>query len=86
MLQISRTPIQLWIKGIKNGVLARPMVQFLLHSPIAIEFREWLEDTKSPEEYFFATLIRVEVDQDSGELVGQDLSPTRAENRDMCSR
>ena len=62
------------------------MVRFLLSSPIAIKFREWLEDTLSPEEYFFATLIRVEVDKDTGDLVGQDLSPTRTVTRDMCSR
>ena len=67
-------------------ILSRSMVRFLLNSTIAIEFRDWLEDTLSPVEYFFATMIRVEVDRDTGEFIGQDPSPNRTVNKDMCSR
>ena len=71
-------------KGIKNAILSRSMVHFLLNSTIAIKFRDWLEDTLSPDEYFFATMVRVNLDADTGE-VSQDLRPSIA-RRDMCHR
>ncbi len=45
-------------KGGKNVVLSRSMVHFLLRHPIAVKFREWLEDTFVPDESFYATMIR----------------------------
>jgi hypothetical protein len=36
-------------KGMKNIIIHRDFVDFVLDDPIAIEFKEWLEDTCCPE-------------------------------------
>ena len=59
-------------KGLKNVILSRPMVRFILNDAVAIDFKKWLEDTSVPDESFYATMIRVEFNNRSGE-VRQDL-------------
>ncbi|XP_060617639.2 beta-1,3-galactosyl-O-glycosyl-glycoprotein beta-1,6-N-acetylglucosaminyltransferase 4 [Anolis sagrei] len=39
-------------------VLCRAFVEYVLESPIARDFFEWSKDTYSPDEHFWATLIR----------------------------
>ena len=55
-------------KGLKNVILSRPMVDFILHNQVATDFKEWLEDTQIPDESFYATMIRVELNDHSGEV------------------
>ena len=55
-------------KGLKNVILSRPMVDFILHNIVATDFKEWLEDTQIPDESFYATMIRVELNDHSGEV------------------
>ncbi|NWU90624.1 GCNT4 acetylglucosaminyltransferase, partial [Upupa epops] len=40
-------------------VLSRPFVQYTLESSLAKDFFEWSKDTYSPDEHFWATLVRV---------------------------
>ncbi|XP_020659684.2 beta-1,3-galactosyl-O-glycosyl-glycoprotein beta-1,6-N-acetylglucosaminyltransferase 4 [Pogona vitticeps] len=40
-------------------VLCRAFVQYVLESPLAQDFFEWSRDTYSPDEHFWATLVRV---------------------------
>ncbi|KAJ7335855.1 hypothetical protein JRQ81_013796 [Phrynocephalus forsythii] len=40
-------------------VLCRAFVQYVLESPLARDFFEWSRDTYSPDEHFWATLVRV---------------------------
>ena len=59
-------------KGLKNVILCRSVVHFILNNAVAIDFKRWLEDTSVPDESFYATMIRVEFNNHSGE-VRQDL-------------
>ncbi|XP_044132003.1 beta-1,3-galactosyl-O-glycosyl-glycoprotein beta-1,6-N-acetylglucosaminyltransferase 4 [Bufo gargarizans] len=40
-------------------VLSRPFIQYVFESPLVAQFLEWSKDTYSPDEHFWATLIRV---------------------------
>ncbi|XP_075037989.1 beta-1,3-galactosyl-O-glycosyl-glycoprotein beta-1,6-N-acetylglucosaminyltransferase 4 [Mixophyes fleayi] len=40
-------------------VLSRPFIRYIFDSPLVSEFLEWCKDTFSPDELFWATLIRV---------------------------
>lgn len=46
-------------KGLRESIISRPTVNFLLTSELALEFRQWLQTTAFAEEFFFATLARV---------------------------
>ena len=59
-------------KGLKNVILSRSMVYFILNNGLAIKFRKWLEDTLVPDESFYATMIRVVYNHSTGG-VRQDL-------------
>ena len=43
-----------------ESVISRETCQFLIKNQVALEFREWLQDIKAPEEFFYATLARVD--------------------------
>jgi hypothetical protein len=43
-----------------ESIIARDTCDFLLNNQVAKEFREWLQDVKAPEEFFYATLARVD--------------------------
>lgn len=40
-------------------VLCRAFIQYIFESPMVAEFLEWSEDTFSPDEHFWATLVRM---------------------------
>ncbi len=63
-------------KGIKNVVLNRSTVEFLLYDQISMDLYNWLQDVEAPEENFYSTLIRVDAGVDSRGLlaVTQDLN------------
>ena len=85
MIKKDPPPLNLTIfKGFKNVILSRPKVQFLLNNPVPIEFRKWLEDTMIPDEHFYATLIRVQFNKETGKVV-QDLRPNLTRT-DICPR
>jgi hypothetical protein len=44
----------------------------MLYHPVSIAFLKWLTDTANPDESFYSTLIRVEVDEESGEMTQND--------------
>lgn len=52
-----------------ESVISRKTVKFMLYNQVAKEFRQWVQDIKAPEEFFYATLARV--DQTSA------INPTR---------
>ena len=43
-----------------ESIISRETCEFLLSNQVAHEFREWLQDIKAPEEFFYATLARVD--------------------------
>lgn len=43
-----------------ESIISRETCSFLLNNQVAKEFREWLQDIKAPEEFFYATLARVD--------------------------
>ena len=43
-----------------ESIISRDTCDFLLKNQVAMEFREWLQDIKAPEEFFYATLARVD--------------------------
>ena len=47
-------------KGYKNVILRRDMVSFMINHPVAISFREYVQDIKIPDEHFYATIIRID--------------------------
>ena len=49
-------------KGLKNVILYWKDAEFMLHHPIAKQFHKWQWRAAMPEETFFATLIRLRVD------------------------
>jgi len=52
-----------------ESVISRKTANFLLFSKVAKEFRAWVQDVKAPEEFFYATLARI--DQKSAENPGR---------------
>lgn len=52
-----------------ESVLSRSTAHFLLYNQVAKEFRSWVQDVKAPEEFFYATLARI--DQSSAENPGR---------------
>ncbi len=46
-------------KGVKNVLLNRPTVEFLVYDRVAIDLYNWLQDVEAPEENFYSTLIRI---------------------------
>ena len=43
-----------------ESVISRETCEFLLTNQVAKEFRNWLQDIKAPEEFFYATMARVD--------------------------
>ena len=43
-----------------ESVISRKTAEFLLYNQVAREFRHWVQDIKAPEEFFYATLARVD--------------------------
>ena len=43
-----------------ESIISRETCQFMLTNQVANEFRDWLQDIKAPEEFFYATLARVD--------------------------
>ena len=48
-------------KGLKNVILHRNFVDFLLDSEVAKHFYDWVKDTNIPDETYIQTLARVRV-------------------------
>ena len=46
-------------KGSKEVVISRNTAHFTTQTDLAIKFLDWLKDISCPEEFFFATLARV---------------------------
>ena len=44
------------LKGYNGVALQRTFVQFLIGSPFAIDFYNWISGTKNPDEHFYSTL------------------------------
>lgn len=62
-------------------VLCRAFIQYIFESPLVAEFLEWNEDTFSPDEHFWATLVRMpgvpgEIPRTQGDVTDLD-SKTR---------
>ena len=43
-----------------ESIVSRETCKFMLENQVAKEFREWVQDIKAPEEFFYATLARVD--------------------------
>ena len=43
-----------------ESIVSRDTCKFMLENEVAKEFRQWLQDIKAPEEFFYATLARVD--------------------------
>ena len=52
-----------------ESVVSRKTANFMLFSKVGKEFRSWVQDIKAPEEFFYATLARI--DQKSAENPGR---------------
>ncbi|XP_068104697.1 beta-1,3-galactosyl-O-glycosyl-glycoprotein beta-1,6-N-acetylglucosaminyltransferase 4-like [Hyperolius riggenbachi] len=72
--------IEIYI-GSAYFVLSRSFIQYIIGNPLVAEFLEWSKDTYSPDEHFWATLVRVpgvpgEVPRTQGDITDLD-SKTR---------
>lgn len=69
-----------------ESVISRSTAEFVLTNPLAKEFREWLQDIKAPEEFFYATLARVDrksvADGDKRVYMDPDIDTTQG----LCPR
>ena len=73
-------------KGLKNVILHRRDVEFMINHPVAKQIHQWQKESKIPEETLFPTLIRLRVDEITGNIT-QDIGTD--ENRTtngICSR
>ena len=87
-LQPNRSYTFQMFKGLKNVILHRSDADFMLNHPIGKQFHEWQKDSKIPEEYFYATLIRFRINKNNGEIT-QDVAPgtgTNHTNQGICAR
>ena len=88
-LQPNRSYTFQMFKGVKNVILHRTDADFMLNHPIGKQFHEWQKDSKIPEEYFYATLIRFRINEKNGEIT-QDIARsgkgTNHTNQGICPR
>ena len=50
-------------KGLKNVILHWKDAEFMIHHPVAKQFHKWQNLASMPEETFFATLIRLKINE-----------------------
>lgn len=62
-------------------VLCRAFVQYVLESPVAQDFLQWSKDTFSPDEHFWATLIRVRGTPGEVSRAAQDITDLQSKTR-----
>lgn len=58
------------VKGSAYGVFSREFVDFVINSPIPKDLLKWMEEIKSPDEYFWATLHHNKVVEAPGGYTG----------------
>ena len=76
------------IQGLKEAILTRDFIQFILHSEVGQSLRIWCHDITFPEEIFIQTLIRINQDfynQNGGRVV-QDTDLTQDYTQGICIR
>ena len=76
------------IQGLKEAILTRDFIQFILHSEVGQSLRIWCHDITFPEEIFIQTLIRINQDfynQNGGRVV-QDQDLTEDYTQGICIR
>ena len=80
--------IRNFFQGLKEAILTRNFILFILHSEVGKSFRIWCHDISFPEEIFIQTLIRINQDfysQNGGRVV-QDTDLTLDYTQGICIR
>ena len=73
-------------KGLKNVILHRTDADFMLNHPVGKQIYEWQKDSKIPEETLFPTLIRLRINEESGEISQDTASDENHTTHGICSR
>ena len=70
-------------KGFKNVILRRDFVHFITQHPVAKILQTYLQDTRIPDEHYYATLSRIESIEPDAKTVYKVNQDLRAKKRPM---
>ena len=68
-------------KGFKNVMIRKDFANFLIYHPVAKAFQEYMNDTWTPDEHFYATMSRI---KHIGEKLQVDCGNQEARSCDAC--